>query len=145
MTQALFVAPPAEPVCPSAFGDDDHLDVLVPREVAGELHDDSRIVLEPECPRVENDPLVDQVVFTSPLVGAGPEWQLVDRRPILDHVDPVRRDPELSKSRQEPVGDDRDCIASEQERALERDEAIADRGTEPSVATFEDSPDADPK
>ncbi len=143
--QALFVATSAEPVCSSTFGDDHDLDVLVLPEVASELHDRFRIVLEPKRPRVQNDPLADQVVFACPLVGPGPEWQLVDRRPILDHVDLVSWDPELFERRQEPIGDDRDCIAPQQKRALERYEAIADRGAEPSVAPFEDSPDADPK
>ena len=113
--------------------------------MASELHDGFRVVLEAQRSRVQNDTLSDQVVFTSPFVRPGPERQLVDRRPILDHVDLVRRDAEPLESRQEAIGDDRDCIACEQERALERYEAVPDRRSEPSVALPEDSPNADPE
>ncbi len=78
-----------------------------------------------------------------PLVCARAERQLVDRRPVLDHVDLLGWYSELFERRQKTVGDDRHRIALQQERALERDEPISDRRSQPPRAPFEHPPGAD--
>ena len=79
-----------EPVRTRALGDDDHDHRRVTGEAVSERDEQLRRVLPTERPAVEEDEIVDEPVFLGPRVLPCRHGKRVDRRPVLDQIDPLR-------------------------------------------------------
>ena len=126
-----------EPLDADPFGNDDHLARAAVVEQLGQLQQQRRVVLHRQRARVEQPRTVGKLLLASPGVVARPLRQLVQRRPVVNDVDPRRVDAPPLEHGAKVLGNDDQRIAAARTGAVEAHEVLADGVTEHGDAPLE--------